>query len=170
MPTGYQSGYVNGSDLLVYITEGSGSSITRKAIGHCTTHTATFNSETKDVAVKPAASEVQSARALYKSKRVVGLSAQVKCSGLHIYGEAEGGLKYILSKWKLGKSVQLELMERATPSTGDAPTPYCSGNFTISSLEHTAGASDDVTYDVTFDNDGALDIDDTALDHDLLSS
>ena len=170
MPSGIQSGYVNGSDLLVFMVEGSGSSITRKAIGHCTTHTASFNTETKDVAVKPAASQVQSKRSLFKNKRVTGLSAQVKCSGLHIYAEDEAGLKYILSKWALGAPVYLELMERTTATTSDAPDPYCKGDFIISSLEHTAPASDDVTYDVTFDNDGPVDVDSTKLDHDPLTA
>ena len=40
-----KQGYVNGSDLLM--------SIGGKACGHCTSHTATYNSETKDRAVKP---------------------------------------------------------------------------------------------------------------------
>ena len=48
MPT-TKTGYVNGSDMLLYI--GS------KAIGHCTSHTTTFNSETKDRSVKPVASQ-----------------------------------------------------------------------------------------------------------------
>ena len=43
-----KKGYVNGSDLLLYING--------KAVGHCTSHTATFNSETKERAVKPVAS------------------------------------------------------------------------------------------------------------------
>lgn len=47
------SGYVNGSDILL--------SVGGKAVGHCTTHTITFNSETKDRAVKPAAANGYSA-------------------------------------------------------------------------------------------------------------
>ena len=42
-----KKGYVNGSDLLL--------GIAGKPYGHCTTHTATFTSETKDRAVKPVA-------------------------------------------------------------------------------------------------------------------
>ena len=48
-----QTGYINGSDILL--------SVGGKAIGHCTTHTITFNSETKDRAVKPAANQGYSA-------------------------------------------------------------------------------------------------------------
>ena len=44
-----KQGYVNGSDLLMTIGE--------KACGHCTSHTTTYTSETKDRAVKPLASK-----------------------------------------------------------------------------------------------------------------
>ena len=43
-----EGGYVNGSDMLLYING--------KAIGHCSSHTTTFNAETKERAVKPVAS------------------------------------------------------------------------------------------------------------------
>lgn len=140
--------YINGSDLLVL----AGS----KAIGHCTTHTATFSTETKDVAVKPAASATIAASSLYKNKRVSGLSVQVKADGLCVYGEAEQGFKELLAAWKLGTSLVLKLFGRE-----DDDTPYLSGNFIISSLEQTAPAGEDATYSVTFDNDGAPTIDDT---------
>ena len=60
MPT-TKVGYVNGSDLLLKVGG--------KAIGHCTTHTTTFNTETKDRSVKPVASASISAvaRRLYCS-------------------------------------------------------------------------------------------------------
>ena len=40
-----KTGYCNGSDMLLYVGG--------KAIGSCTSHTTTFNSETKERAVKP---------------------------------------------------------------------------------------------------------------------
>lgn len=155
--------YVNGSDLLVYIKTGTGNNVARKAIGHCTTHTATFNTETKDVAVKPPASEPRSAKSLYKQKRITGLSAQVKCSGLCFYAEEEGGFKHMLSKWSVGENVELELFERPA-AQNETIEPYASGPFVISSLENTAPAGEDATYDVTFDNNGPLDVDDSKLD------
>ena len=154
--------YVNGNDLLVYVKTGTGNDVTRKAIGHCTTHTATFNTETKDVAVKPAASELRSASGLYKSKRITGLSVQVKCSGLCFYDESEGGFKHILSKWAAGQPVELELFERPA-AANTTIEPYASGAFVISSLENTAPAGDDASYDATFDNDGAVTIDSTKI-------
>ena len=150
--------YVNGNDLLVYVKTGSGQTATRKAIGHCTTHTATFNTETKDIAVKPAADQVRSPAGLYKEKRITGLSVQVKCSGLCFYNEEEGGFKHILSQWAVGQNVELELFERPAESGGTVE-PYASGAFVITTLENTAPAKEDATYDATFDNNGPVTVD-----------
>ncbi|MBR0247203.1 MAG: hypothetical protein IJQ61_12115 [Bacteroidales bacterium] len=143
--------YVNGSDLLMKVAGG--------AIGHCTSHTATFNTETKDVAVKPAANVQASAASLYKAKRVTGLGVQVKADGLCFYRESESGLKVILAAWALGQSVNVSLFERENDTD-----PYVSGKFIISSLENTAPAGEDATYSVTLDNDGAVTVDTTKLD------
>ena len=137
--------HVNGSDLLVMIDD--------KAFGHCTSHTATFSTETKEMAVKPAASVAKTTGSLFKGKRVTGLSVQVKADGLVVYNESESGLTTILGKWKVGQSVPLKLFERE----GDEK-PYCSGNFIITSLENTAPAGEDATYSATFDNDGEVEI------------
>ncbi len=45
--------YISGSDLLLKVAG--------KAVGHCTSHTTTLNSETKDRAVKPVATAARSA-------------------------------------------------------------------------------------------------------------
>lgn len=166
---GQQKGYVNGSDLLLFVVEGTGSTATEKAIGHCTSHTATFNTETKDVAVKPVSSQAQGSGSLFKEKRIVGLSVQVKCDGLHFYGESEEGLKGLLAKWADGEPVNLKLYERKTSTSQDSPDPYCSGAFVISTLENTAPAGDDASYTATFDNSGPLAVDASKLDHDLAS-
>lgn len=143
--------YINGSDILVMFDD--------KATGHSTSHTSTFSTETKDVAVKPKASEAKSSSGLFKRKRVTGLSVQVKCDGMCVYGETEAGLKQFLAKWKVGESVKISCFER-----GKDETPYLSGNFIISSLETTAGAGEDVTYSVTFDNDGEVNVDESKID------
>lgn len=143
--------FINGSDLLVQMDG--------KATGHSTSHTSTFSTETKDVAFKPVATTPKSSSKLFKNKRITGLSVQIKCEGLCIYGETESGLKAFLAKWKKGASVPVKCFERG----GDA-TPYLSGNFVISSLENTAPAGEDATYSVTFDNDGEVEIDETKLD------
>ena len=144
-------GYVNGSDLLVMVGT--------KAVGHCTTHTATFSTETKDTAVKPLASASAGSASFFKGKRVSGLSVQVKADGLVFTGETESGFKDVLGAWKTGAAVALKLFKR-----GSDATPYCSGNFIISSLENTAPAGEDATYSATFDNDGAVTIDEDEFD------
>lgn len=145
------NGYVNGSDLLMKLANG--------AIGHCTTHSATYNTETAETAVKPLASVAASAAGLFKGKRVKGLSVQVKASGIKFYSETESGFKVILAKWALGQSVPLSLFERENDTD-----PYISGNFIITTLEETNPAGEDGTYDVTLDNDGAVTVDATKLD------
>lgn len=146
-----KDGYVNGSDLLV--------SIDGQASGHCTSHTTTYNSETKDRAVKPVATEAAENAGLFKEKTVTGLSVQVKCEGLRFYSETESGMKPLLAKWKKGSVVELKGFARG----GDA-APYMSGNFIISTLEESAPAGDDTTYSVTFDNSGVVTIDEEKVD------
>ena len=146
-----KQGYVNGSDLLM--------SIGGKSCGHCTSHTATYNSETKDRAVKPASTESAANAGLFKEKTVTGLSVQVKCEGLRFYGEEENGMKELLAKWKTGATVELKGFAR-----GSDAAPYMSGNFIISTLEEAAPAGDDTTYNATFDNTGVVTIDEAKVD------
>lgn len=140
--------YINGSDLLVMF----GTSAT----GHATSHTLSLNTETKDNAVKPAASVSQSSAALFKRKRVTGLSVQIKADGLGVYEESESGIQDFLSKWKVGASVAVKAFHR-----GNDANPYVSGDFIITSLEIPQQAGEDTTYSITLDNDGAVSIDET---------
>ena len=148
--TSGKTGYVNGSDLLVYLGE--------KAVGHCTSHTTTFNSETKDRAVKPVATKGISA-GLWKEKTVTGLSISISVEGLRFYNETETGFKGIFKEWIKGKSVTLKCLER-----GNSTKPYLVGKFVIASLEESAPAQDDATYSANFENDGEPDtLDETAI-------
>ena len=136
--------YINGSDLLL--------SVGGKAVGHCSSHTITFNSETKDRAVKPLASQGKSA-GLWKSKGVVGLSVSVSAEGLRFYNETENGFDEISAKWGAGASVDVKAFERE----GD-DVPYLSGKFVIASIEETSPAQDDATYSISLENDGEPDV------------
>lgn len=138
-----KSGYVNGSDLLLYFGE--------KAVGHCTTHTTTFDTETKDRAVKPVASATL-AQALWKSSGVTGLSVTISFEGLAFYDETEFGVRDLLNAWSSGKSVEVKCMERGSTD------PYLKGKFVLTQLEEDAPAQDDVTYKGTLKNDGAPDV------------
>lgn len=135
-----RTGYCNGSDMLVYVGG--------KAVGHCTSHTATFNSETKDRAVKPVASASLSA-GLWKGKTVTGLSISISAEGLVHYDETENGFKELLAAWKTGAPVTVKCMERANDNE-----PYLEGSFVITSLERTDPAQDDSTYSIQLENNG----------------
>lgn len=145
-----KTGYCNGSDMLLYIGG--------KAAGHCTTHTTTLNSETKDRAVKPVATAGISA-GLWKGKGVTGLSISISAEGLVFYGETEAGYKSLLAAWKAGKSVEVKCMERE-----NSDKPYLAGKFVIASLERVDPAQDDATYSISLENDGEpTTLDETAI-------
>lgn len=145
-----KSGYTNGSDLLLYVNG--------KAVGSCTSHTTTFNSETKDRAVKPVASAGISS-GLWKKKGVVGLSYSISAEGLRFYDETECGFKDLFKLWKAGKPVTVKCMERE-----NTDKPYLEGACVITSLEESAPAQDDATYSLGLDNDGEpTTLDETAI-------
>ena len=144
-----KEGYINGSDLLIKIAG--------KAVGHCTSHTLTFASETKDRAVKPVASATIST-SLWKGKGVTGLSVSISAEGLRNYDETEGGFKSLVNAWVTGQPVEVIGFERESDAT-----PYLSGNFVITNLEETSPAQDDATYSISLENDGVVTITNTAI-------
>ena len=142
--------YCNGSNMLLYLGE--------DAFGHCTTHTATMNSETKDRAVKPAASKAKT-NGMWKEKGVTGLSIAISAEGLIYDGETEASYQKMLAAWKSGQPVKIKCMQR-----GESKKPYLAGSFIISSLERTDPAQDDSTYTIKLDNNGEPDtLDETAF-------
>lgn len=149
--------YCNGSNMLLYFGE--------DAFGHCTTHTATMNSETKDRAVKPAASKAKT-NGMWKEKGVTGLSIAISAEGLIYDGETEASYQKMLAAWKSGQPVKIKCMQR-----GESKKPYLAGSFIISSLERTDPAQDDSTYTINLDNNGEPDIlDETAFTDGTASS
>lgn len=134
------TGYINGSDLLLNVGE--------KAVGHCTSHTLTFNSETKDRAVKPVSTAPVSA-GLWKGKGVTGLSISISAEGLRFYKDTENGYDEIAAMWGKGQSVKVKAFQRENDEA-----PYVEGNFVIASIEETSPAQDDATYSITLENDG----------------
>ena len=149
--------YCNGSNMLLYLGE--------DAFGHCTTHTATMNSETKDRAVKPLASKAKT-NGMWKEKGVTGLSIAVSAEGLIYDGETEASYGKMMAAWKSGQPVKIKCMQR-----GDSQKPYLAGSFIISSLERTDPAQDDSTYNIKLDNNGEPDtLDETAFTDGAASS
>lgn len=149
MATTTKTGYCNGSDMLLYVGG--------KAVGHCTTHTTTINSETKDRAVKPVATKGISA-GLWKNKGVTGLSVSISAEGLVFYQETESGYKACLALIAAGQSVEVKCMER-----GSSDQPYLTGKFVVASLERTDAAQDDSTYSISLENDGEVTFDENAI-------
>lgn len=144
------TGYINGSDLLIFVGG--------KAVGHATSHTTTFNSETKDRAVKAVATAPKSA-SKWKEKGVTGMSVSISVEGLRCKGETENGYKALLAAWIKGESVEVKGIER-----GNDTKPYLTGKFVIASLEESAPAEDDVTYSLSLENDGEVTIDTANID------
>lgn len=149
--------YCNGSNMLLYLGE--------DAFGHCTTHTATMNSETKDRAVKQLASKAKT-NGMWKEKGVTGLSIAISAEGLIYDGETEASYGKMMAAWKSGQPVKIKCMQR-----GDSQKPYLAGSFIISSLERTDPAQDDSTYTINLDNNGEPDtLDETAFTDGAASS
>ena len=136
--------YINGSDLLL--------SVAGKAVGHCTSHTLTFNSETKDHAVKPVASAGKSS-GLWKSKNVTGLSISISAEGLRFYGETESGYDELAPNWGKGAIVEVSAFRR-----GEDTKPYVKGKFIIASIEETSPAQDDASYSISLESAGEPDV------------
>lgn len=134
------TGYINGSDLLLKVAG--------KAVGHCTSHSLTFNSETKDHSVKPVATAAKSS-GMWKSKNVTGLSISISAEGMRFYDEKENGYEQIAPSWGKGESVDVEAFKR-----GEDNKPYVKGKFIIASIEESNPAQDDATYSVSLENDG----------------
>lgn len=144
-----KSGYVNGSDMLLFING--------KAVGHCTSHNTKIDAETKDRAVKPVAS-ASASTSLYKNKGVVGISISISAEGLVTYDETENGYQELFAAMVSARSVDVKCMERG------AIKPYLVGKFVMTTLERTDPAQDDSTYSISLENDGApTTLDETAI-------
>lgn len=132
--------YMSGSNVL--FTVGG------KGLGHSTTHTVTYSTETKKRGVKPPVKE-KTKKALFSGKGVTEMSICVHGEGFRYKGEEELSLDEIRKLWGIGRSVELSCFER----DGDA-APYLKGKFVISKVEETSPAQDDATFTVDFENDG----------------
>lgn len=144
MATTTDNNYINGSDLLL--------NVGGKAIGHCTSHTVTLNSETKERAVKPVASAAKTS-GLWKGKGVTALSVSISADGLRFYNETENGFEEVGKLWGAGQSVKVQAFKR-----GEDAKPYLEGQFVITSIEETSPAQDDSTWTVSLENDGEPDV------------
>lgn len=143
------STYVNGSDLLLSVMAGKSD---KNALGHCTSHTTTYGTETKDRAVKPVATAgFHSSK--WKDKSVTGLSISISGEGLRFYDETECSFEDLSGLWGAGLPVYVKAFERQEDAN-----PYIAGYFVITNLEETSPAEDDATYSIQLENAGEPDI------------
>ncbi len=139
-----QSGYFNGSDMLLYVAG--------KPVGHCTNHNTEFNTETKERNVKAVASKGKG-QSKWKESSVTGLSISITAEGLVSYDETEAGFSALLTAYNNAQPVECKCMERGKEA------PYLTGNFVIESLKRQDGAGDDATWSISLKNTGAVELD-----------
>ena len=126
---------INGSDLLI-----------RHAgfdVAYCTSHTVTFNSETKARAVKPI-SELTKSDEAWKDQGVTALSASINFEGLRAVGDFR--FDFLLQNIFKGTVFNIEAYQRGESA------PYMLGEFVLTSLEETAAALEDAVYKGTFES------------------
>ena len=135
-----KTGFVNGSDVLLYVGD--------KALGSCTSHKTTFDTETKEIKTKPDASVKTLTTGTYTKKIITKQSISISAEGLRRYDEKEVTFADLVKAW-IGKTVQCKCMER-----DEAEKPYLAGNFIIAHLEEDAPAGEETKYSVQLENDG----------------
>ena len=127
--------YVNGSDLLLFIGG--------IALGHCSSFSVDFKSETKQRAVKPV-STLPPGSAKFKDATVSNLSISIKADNFLYVGETESDYKAYLNAWMSAKPVTLELRARG------ADESWLSAPFIIESHSLTTEADQDVKISGSF--------------------
>lgn len=129
------AGYINGSDLLLFVGG--------KALGHCSSFSIDFKSETKQRAVKPL-STLPPGAARFKEATVSNLSISIKAENFIYAGETESDYKAYLNAWMSAKPVTLEVRPRGETD------PWLSAPFIIENHSLTAEADQDAKVSGSF--------------------
>ena len=132
--------YANGSNILL--------NVGGKAIGHCTNHTISLTTETKDRAIKPVATADEEV-GLWKETGITGLSLSIQADGLVYIGEEENGYAALLALAAKAEPVEIESFYRS-----NSENPFVKGSFVITSVELSTPAEDDSTYTIQLQNNG----------------
>lgn len=132
-----ESGYVNGSDMLLAIND--------DCIGHCTEHTVTYDTESKTRSVKAPASQGINASSLFDETAITKLSITISFKGLRNYDESENCFGALLRLWRSGNTANVECFARTTDGT--KPEPYLKANVVVTKLTENNPAGDDASYD-----------------------
>ena len=137
-----KEGVMDGRDLMLYIdTAESGDTPTWQAQALATSHTITYNTETKERLTKDSPGG-------NPEKRVPAVNVTIKADALRSFGDKDK--KLLLATMKAKKNIKLKY-GLANEEAGDE---YEEGEFVIDSLEETSQAGDDVTYSAQFSSSG----------------
>lgn len=136
--------YIKGKDLLLKVGG--------KAIGHCTTHTITYNTDTTEHKVKPEADKPKE-NALFTNKTPSGLNISISFEGLRYVGEKENGFDELVALWGAAEPIEVEGFKR-----GEGEAAYLKGKFVLDSIEEVNSADDDATYSGQMSNAEAPDV------------
>lgn len=124
--------YIKGKDLLLKVGD--------KAIGHCTQHEITYNTNSTEYKVKPPAEKSVEA-ALFNGRVPSDLDISISFEGLRYTGEKENGIEALSALWGAAAPVEVEGFQR-----GLNDKPYLKGKFVIDSLTEGNPADGDATY------------------------
>ena len=132
-----KEGVMDGRDLMLYIdTAESGDTPTWQAQALATSHTITYNTETKERLTKDSPGG-------NPEKRVTAVNVTIKADALRSFGDKDK--KLLLATMKAKKNIKLKY---------GLANEYEEGEFVIDSLEETSQAGDDVTYSAQFSSSG----------------
>ncbi len=137
------TGYIHGSNLLLFVGG--------KAIGHCSSCTITHNTESKERAVKPPASQTSGNTGKWTEKSVTKLSESISAEGFCFYDESECGYTQLLDLWGKAQPIDVKYSHR-----GEESTKYRHGKFVLTNLEQTRPADDDASYSVSLESTGEV--------------
>lgn len=142
--------YINGSDILLAIKD--------KALGSAQEHTTTYDSTTKERAVKAPETEGIDA-SLFTETSVTGLSITISFKGLQASDETELTFDELLNMWKEAKPIDACCFRRPKDGVKDgARAPYLKAKFVITKLSESAQSEEDASYDGELKMTGAPEI------------
>lgn len=140
---------LDGRNLMLYInTAETNESPVWQAQALATSHTITYNTETKERLTKDSPGG-------NPEKRITSVTATIKADALRAFGDKDK--KLLLKTMKEKKNVLLKYgfakadEQEADEQEGD---DYEEGEFVIDSLEETSQAGEDVTYSAQFSSSG----------------
>lgn len=140
-PTNLETGYVNGSDMLL--------SVEGKCIGHCTSHKISYNTNTTEHKVKAPESE-DSSRSLFSENEVTGLGYTIDFEGLAHNEETENSMGALRMAWRAAMPVEVKCFRR-----GQKDAPYLVGKCVFSSFSEDYPGQEDTTFSGSLQNSGA---------------